>query len=194
MVQQDSCSYNSFTVKDVHLTDGSEITCLSVILCHLLPAGVMITDSVSHSITRLDRDLVPLDVVELVEKPHITAGFMRDTLTYAYSDGTNVKVVTDMSPKEIIRTFESPHGAKSLFPSIMFHDFTDFIILWKSKETESNKEKLYKVMAYRENGNSVRLSCEGTCTSSNEAIGISFVKHHGLLCLSNGKVVLYDTI
>ncbi|XP_071838305.1 uncharacterized protein [Apostichopus japonicus] len=191
---KDACFYDSFTVRDIKLPEGSQIACLSVILSRLLPAGVVVTDSISQSIARFDRDLVHVETIELEEKPHIATAIHHDTLTYAYSNGRVVKIIDGTSPNHIIRTLENPQHDQLLYPADMFHDFTDFIILWKSKGSVEEKEKLYKIMAYRENGASARLSCEGTYSTRNEAIGISFVKNHGLLCLSNGKFVLYDTL
>ncbi|PIK37001.1 hypothetical protein BSL78_26159 [Apostichopus japonicus] len=194
---KDTCYYCSCTAKDIDLTDGSEITYINVILSPQLPAGVLVTDSVSNSITRLDRDLMPVETLELEEKPHVASGFFDQKFTYAFSDGKVVKLINGSSPKQAVRTLESPSGKETFYPVSMFHDAAAFSILWKGEGTAGEHRKPYKVMVYRSKGDLVRISCEqdqGTCSMRSEAVGISFVKNHGLICLSDGKVIPYDTL
>ncbi|XP_071838306.1 uncharacterized protein [Apostichopus japonicus] len=193
---KDTCYFQSFTVKDFCVPEDSIISCISIIRSQSPGnVGLIVIDSVSHSIYKLDKDMKLLETMELNEKPHFATGYFDKKFVYAYSDGKSVKLVNGNSPKYVIRTLENPtKGDKLFYPADMLHDAAAFSILWKSKGIEGQNEKSCKVMVYRSNGDLVRISHENTYCTSNEAIGIGFVKNHGLLCLANGKVKLYDTL
>lgn len=192
---KDSCFYVSLLFKDLVLPEGAEITCVNVLLSSEYPVGVMITDSVSHSITKLNRDLELLEKLELTERPHLATGVFNKEFTYAYSDGKSVKVINGRSPTHVSQIMESPKSDQVLSPASMFHDFAAFSVLWRKEEKKETwqYQNESKVAVYNSKGDMKKVSHEQNDTDS-YAVGISFIKNNGLLCLANGKVELYDTL
>lgn len=189
--QEDIVYYNSFTVNEVReLPKGSDITCLKAMPSSTGRGDVLIIDSVSHSITRLDQELVKKETLPLKEKAYLAAGVFDNTrFIYAYYNGTDIKIIDGNSPTDVIGFIRDPSESNDFYPADIFHDFAAFSVLWKKRGSAVQS----KVAVYRSNGDLVRICHEGT-TLRSESIGISYVKNGGLLCLANGHVVLYDTL
>lgn len=189
------CYHNFFTVEEVEgLPDGSHITCMKVIPRPLSPANVLIIDSVSKSISRLDEDLSHMETLLLEDKAYLAAGvFENSQYIYAYYNGTEIKIVNGALPTNVIEVIQTPSGPHDLSPADMIHDGAVFSVLWKSRDSPVQSNKLSKVVTYSTEGE-LKGICHEHTEGIREGIGISYVRNGGLLCLENGKVALYDTI
>lgn len=183
---------------DVNIPKDSHITGLSPITGKMQDAGIIVSDEKSGILQIFDNKYQLTKKVILPGFfPLITCVFRGDVFKCAVAalNSKSVQLITTNTTEKIPRKFGSLCSVQNstLHPQSLFFDGTFFTVLWVSGEETHSQGQVWKVIAYKIDGEECNVSKAGACEPNITAVSISHVKNDTLLCFSNGTFEMFHT-